>query len=204
MYRELFLAVVVSIDTYLASAAYCNSSIRIPFSSAFIISFICAAVLGAATALSGFLGAFISADICRIAGAGVLSFIGAVTILKSLIRSLVKHISERGELSLKLKGCPLILRLYLDDTAADTDNSKTLSAGEAAALAIASSLDSAATGLSSGFSGISPVFSAIFAFICGISAIYLGWLTGRKISSLGHDLSWVGGGMLIAFAFVNL
>lgn len=95
---------------------------------------------------------------------------------------------------------PIVLRLYLDDTAADFDNSKSLSTAEAAALSLAGSLDSAAIGLSSGISVTSPLLVSVFAIICGSAAILLGNLTGKKISSLNHDFSWVGGVMLILFA----
>lgn len=95
---------------------------------------------------------------------------------------------------------PIVLRLYLDDTAADFDNSKSLSTAEAAALSLAGSLDSAAIGLSSGISVTSPLLVSVFAIICGSAAILLGNLTGKKISSLNHDFSWVGGIMLILFA----
>lgn len=198
--QEIFLAVIVSIDTYLAAAAYCNSGIRIPPVSSAVISLICAAVLAVSIRFSGFLGNYIPPDVCRICGLSIIIFIGVLTIVKSLVRSLVRRISKVGEVSLKMKGSPLILKLYLDDTAADMDNSKTLSAGEAAALALASSFDSAATGLSSGFAAIRPFATFIFAFICGFLAIFLGTLTGKKISSLRHDLSWVGGVLLIIFA----
>ena len=38
MYKEFLLAVTVSIDTYIASAAYCNSGIKIPLLSAAVIN----------------------------------------------------------------------------------------------------------------------------------------------------------------------
>lgn len=203
MQREIFLALIVSIDTYLAAVAYCNSGIRIPPFSAAVINLIGAAVLGISLKFSEILGEFIPVSICRIAGISVLIFIGILTIMKSLIRSLVRQISERGELSLKMGKNPIVVKLYLDDTAADFDNSKILSAAEAAALALASSFDSAAMGLSSGFDNIRPLITSAFAFICGFMAIFLGNLTGRKISSLRHDFSWVGGVMLILFAFFS-
>lgn len=204
MLKEIFLAVVVSFDTYLAAAAYCNSGIRIPLSSAVVIDLICAAVLGLSIEFSGFLGGLIPIHLCRILGAAVIITIGAVTIAKSLVRSLVRRISDRGELSLKMRGSSLILKLYLDDTAADVDESKVLSAAEAAALALASSFDSAATGLASGCGDISPITASIFTFICGASALWLGALTSKKISSLRHDLSWAGGVLLIIFAVISV
>lgn len=202
LYREFLLAVSVSIDTYLAAAAYSGSGIRIPIFSSAIISFICAAVLGICIALSDFLSGFIDAEICRKIGIVVLILIGCITIAKSLVRSLARHIADSGELSLRMRGTPLIIKLYLDDTAADIDNSKILSVAEAALFAFAGSFDSAAVGLSSGFGDIHAFYAFIFTCITGLSAIFLGAVTGKKISSLHHDFSWAGGLILILLAFV--
>ncbi|MCR4794738.1 MAG: manganese efflux pump [Ruminococcus sp.] len=200
MLKEIFLAFIVSIDTFLAAAACCNSGIKIPILSAAVIDFICAAVLGISIAFSQLLCSIVPLGIFRLCGAAVLITLGALTIAKSLVRSLIRRISDRGELSVKMGGSPLILKLYLDDTAADADHSKLISAGEAAALALASSLDSAATGISCGYGDISPFTAFSAAFVCGAAALSLGSFTGRKISSLHHDLSWAGGLLLIIFA----
>ena len=203
MYKEFLLAVTVSIDTYIASAAYCNSGIKIPLLSAAVINLICAAVLWISLCLSGIMGHFLSADICRISGMLVMIFIGMLTILKSFARSLAKRVEQKGELSVKLGNTPLAVKLYLDDTAADIDHSKILTAGEAAALALASSLDSAAVGLSCGFSDISPFTASWLTFLCGCAADGAGIVTGKKISSLGRDLSWIGGILIILFAVIG-
>lgn len=204
MYNEIFLAVIVSLDTYLAAVAYCNSGIKIPLLSMSVISLISAVVLGISLEFSDFIGSFIPSDLCRICGTVVIISIGIITIFKSIIRSITKHISQKGELSVRSDKYGIVLKLYLDDTAADFDNSKILSATEAAALALASSLDSAATGLSSGFSGINPLTAFLFTFTAGFISIAMGNITGKKISSLKHDFSWVGGIMLILFAFFGI
>ena len=203
MYEEILLALIVSLDTYLAAAAYSDSEIKIPPISALIISVIGAAVLGLSLAFSGLLSRFIAPDICETAGLIILIVIGTVTIFKSFIRSLVKRISDSEGGALKMNGFGLGICIYLDDTAADIDRSKTLSAYEAAALALASSLDSAATGINCGFSGISPAAAAVFTLAAGFMAIIAGSLTGKKISSLRHDFSWVGGVLLIIYAVLS-
>ncbi|MBQ8959696.1 MAG: manganese efflux pump [Ruminococcus sp.] len=200
MLKEIILAVIVSFDTFLVSAACFGGGIRIPLLPAALIDLIGAAVLGLSLGLSELIGRVVSEELCRSAGTAVLCLIGTVTVFKSLLRSLMRRLSERGELSLKTGNSGLMIKLYLDDTAADVDHSSSLSVSEAAALALASSLDSAATGLSSGMVGISPVKAAVFAFISGAAAIFGGVLAGKKISSLGHDLSWLGGVFLILFA----
>ena len=168
-----------------------------------VINLICAAVLGISLCFSDFIGNYIPASFCHIGGCCIIVFIGILTIVKSIARTLMRRVAERGEMSLKLGKSPLALKLYLDDTAADIDHSKVLSAGEAAALALASSLDSAAMGMSSGFGNISPLIASVLTLLCGFIAVSTGSLIGKKISSLDHDLSWVGGVMLIIFALIE-
>lgn len=204
MYDEIFLAIIVSLDTYLAAAAYCNSGIKIPLLSMSVISLISAAVLGVSLEFSDFIGKFLPSEICHICGTAVISVIGIMTIFKSIIRSITRHISRKGEVSVRSGKYGIVMKLYLDETAADFDNSKILSAAEAAALALASSLDSAATGLSSGFAGINAVIAFLFTFIAGLISITLGNITGKKLSSLHHDFSWVGGILLILFAIFGI
>lgn len=204
MREEIFLAVIVSLDTYLTAVAYCNSGIKIPVLSAFVISLVSASMLGLSLEFSDFLSNYIPVNICRIVGTSIITAIGIITVFKSILRSLIRHISEKGELSVRSCKYGIVFKMYLDETCADFDNSKTLSIAEASALALASSLDSVATGLSSGFSGISPPSAFLYTFLAGFLAIALGNATGHRISSLRHDFSWVGGILLIIFAFFGI
>ena len=204
MLQEIILAVIISIDTFLAAAAYRSGNIKIPPLSAVVINAVGAAALGLSLMLSDMISRIISTELCSIFGFIILTAIGIITVFKSMIRSLVRRLSERGELSLHTGSSGIIVKLYLDDTAADFDCSKTLSLKEAAALALAGSLDSVSTGLSVGFNEINPAISALFAFIAGSAAIIFGGLAGRKIASMNHDFSWLGGIALIAFAVFEL
>lgn len=200
MLQEVILAVIISIDTFLAAAAYRSGSIKIPPLSAAVIVTLSSLSLGFSLLLSSLLSDLIPARICEISGFIILTAIGITTIFKSLIRNLVRRLSQRGELSLHTGSSGIVVKLYLDDTAADFDCSKILSLKEAAALALASSLDSISTGLSAGYNEINPAISAFFALIAGFAAILFGSLAGRKISSMNRDLSWLGGVALIGFA----
>ncbi len=202
MYEEIFLAVTVSIDIFLASAAFCNNGIKVPLLSTFIINLICSSILGISIKFSEVISHSVTSGLFHKLSTAVLIVIGILTILKSIARIIAVHISGKGELYLKLGNSPLALKLCLDDTAADKDNSKVLNAGEAVSLALASSFDCAAMGLGSGSAGISPVIASLCTFLCGFAAIALGSAMGQKISSLKHDFSWVGGVMLIIFSFM--
>jgi putative sporulation protein YtaF len=201
--KELFLAFIISIDIYLASAACCNDGIKIPLSSALIIDLFSTGILCVSVSLSDLITVFVSSHTIHIIGTFVLLTIGSMNIAKSLLRNIIRYISENDGLSLKMGTCSMFIQLCLDDTAVDIDRSKVLSAGEAVILALAGSLDAAATGLSCGGCDISVFYAAISAFMCGASALLLGSLTGRKISSLRHDFSWAGGFLLIIFAIVT-
>lgn len=200
MADELILAVIISADIFLASAAYCGSGIRIPPLSAAVIAITGAGVLWLTLSLSALISGVLSPGVCSAAAFVLISITGISTIFRSIVRTVVRTLSEKGDLSLKMGSQGLMLKLYLDDTAADADHSKVLSAPEAAALAAASSLDCAAAGLSCGALGLIPWRTGLFAFAAGIIAIALGNFAGKKICALPADLSWVGGVMLIVFA----
>lgn len=198
MLQEIVISVIVSIDIFLTASVYRSSKIEIPFLSAVIISSVSAAAMVFSLVLSELISRFLSADICNILGFIILMTIGITTVLKSIVRTVVRRISENGELS--LHGSGIIVKLYLDDTAADVDKSKILSPKEAATLAVLGSLDAISTGLSVGYNEVNPIITAVFTFIAGSSAIVLGNIAGEKISSCKNDLSWLGGAALILFA----
>lgn len=200
MNQEIILALIVSADTFLTAVAYRSSDIKIPALSAFVINFTGALILTISLMLSDFIGQFIKPEICSIAGFIILTAIGLVTIFKSIVRTIVRRLSQPDEIAFKAGSSGIIVKLYLDDTSADSDGSQALSVHEAVALALAGSLDCVSTGLSCGFNEINPLLSGIFAMIAGFTALALGTLFGRKIASLNHDFSWLGGIFLIVFA----
>ena len=150
--------------------------------------------------LSDFISGYITSHTIHIIGTAVLITIGSLNIAKSILRSVIRHISEKDGISVKMGDLSVFVKLCLDDSAVDMDSSKVLSIGEAAVLALAGSFDAAATGLSCGGKDISALGAAAAVFICGAAALILGSLTGRKISSLNRDFSWTGGLFLILFA----
>lgn len=204
MLNEILLTLTVCIDTYLVAVNYGARGIKIPINSTFTISFIGAAMLFIALMISQLFVMFIPIKVCSLIGFTVLSFIGLITILKSIIRGIIRKMSESGDICIKMSSIGLGIKLCLDETFADTDKSQDLSVREAAALAIALSLDSAAAGINAGFLDVNSIRTSIFVFIIGTAAVGLGCLTGKKISKCKHDFSWLGGLMLIFFAIIGL
>ncbi len=202
MLDEILLAVTVSLDTFLFSASYSDSGIRIPLISSLIINLICGGIMGFSLLIPEFFSEIISPDTVNIAGTVVMTILGVATVFKSLIRNIVRKLSDFERIPLKMCGMNFVVNLYLDDTAADIDNSKVLSPLEAVTLSIAASLDSAALGLGCGNAEINPFNAAVLTFAVGLTAVFSGGLLGEKISSLNHDFSWMGGILLIILAFV--
>ena len=98
-----------------------------------------------------------------------------------------------------------ILRVYADSTEADSDNSRTISAGEAVSLAIALSIDGLAAGFGTGITNVSYIQVVFFSLISDMVAVMSGCAIGRKVASkVNLDLSWLGGTMLIVLAFTKL
>ena len=199
MYQEIITAAVVSIDIFLSSMACCSGGIRIPPLSAAVIGIICASIMAAAVTVSGLVSGVLSDSLCETLSCAVLTALGVMNITKSISRCFLRRLAGREEFSLHLGSCGIAMRFWLDDTAADMDSSKVLSVPEAAAMALAGSFDCAAAGLSCG-GEVSPVLTSLCTLVIGISAIFLGTYTGRKISSRFSDLSWAGGIVLILFA----
>ena len=199
MLREIILSVIVSVDIFLAATAYECSKIKIPLSSAAVISTVGAFFLWISLVFSHILSRFIPEKVFLWLGFFIILTIGISTIFKSIVRNLVRRLEKSGELSLHTKESGIVIKLYLDDTAADYDNSKQLSIKEASTLAAAVSVDSLSIGLAMGGNEINPEATAIFAIISGFAAIIFGGVTGRKIASINRDFSWIGGAALIIF-----
>ena len=200
MLSEILLTLIVCIDIYFVAVNYGVQEIKIPITSAVAIGFIGAGMLGLSLLVSNLLTMFIPAKLCSLTGFFVLTAIGVITIFKSIMRMILRRLTERGDICVKMNSIGLGIRLYLDDTYADTDKSKELSVREASALAAALSLDSVATGINSGFFNVNIIRVSIFAFFTGIAAINLGVLTGKRLSEMKYDFSWLSGVMLIILA----
>lgn len=203
MIRVIFTVLTINLDVFLAAAAYRNDGIHIPRRSAAVICAFSSAILFLSISLADLVTSYITMSICRKISMILMSAIGMGIIFRSISRSLIKRIPDGKRLTLKTASYSLVIRLYLDDTAADSDNSKSLSVREALSLAAASSLDCAAVGMGLGLADIKPFAVTFLTFLTAISAMFLGGLTGKKISSLDLDLSWVGGILLIVIAFLT-
>ena len=154
------------------------------------------------------LSAAVEAEGERIAsvGRGFLLLLGVTKLFDSSIKAYIRrHKAMKRDIRFSLSSLRFILTVYADPQEADRDASQSLSAGEAASLAVALSLDSLAAGIGAGVSRVGPLEAAAVAFFLGILAVLAGHAAGKRLAErCPSDLSWIGGLLLILLAIGRL
>ncbi len=192
----ILLAAAVSMDGFAAALGMGGSGITIPFRSSLIISFTGTFFLGVSVALGGIVKNAIPGTVCTAVSFTLLMLLGIFDLLKDVFK---KIISKRR------KGSNETAILLFDETAADKDNSKSISAAEAVTLSIALSADSAVTGISAGLGNIFLPFLLAVTFAAGLISVTVGQIIGRKANSLiKADTGKLCGIILILLAFSRL
>lgn len=206
MFHYVALAFALSIDALAAAFAYGNSKVRIKWTSALIIGGICSGFLGISLLLGKMIKPLVGPQFSRILCFSILLILGITKLFEFAIKSLIRRKKViQSSIGFSFASLHFILNIYADPLEADTDYSKSLSPGEAIALAVALSIDGLAAGFGFSLSGglIWPVIVA--AIIFGVLAIKLGELLGRILAvKTTIDFSWVSGVILIVLAIVKL
>lgn len=197
MLKILLLTAAVCTDGFAAAVGIGAAGIKIPAQSSVIISFTGALFLSCSAAFADLIGKFIPERICGAVSFVLLILLGLFNLFQEFFRRLAERLKNGGKVQ-----NPAVL--FFDGTAADTDNSKSISPREAVALAAALSADSLVTGVSAGLNDLNVPILAVVSFAAGLLSISLGCRLGRKIaSSLKINLGWLCGAALIVLAFLK-
>ncbi|MCI8622725.1 MAG: sporulation membrane protein YtaF [Provencibacterium sp.] len=201
------LVFALCLDSFVASFAFGAQQIRIPPLPAMMISAVCAATLGVSLLIGSLLRPFLPPGLCPAAGFSILLLLGVTRLLDSGIKNLIRR-SQSGSARLQFHfmSFQCILRIYADNTAADSDHSQSLSCLEAAPLALALSADSLAAGFGAGIAetGSAAVMTAL-SFLAGLLLVGLGAVAGRAVAKRTDlNLSWLSGAVLILLAVGKL
>lgn len=199
----ILLVVALSLDALVAALGYGVSAIRIPFRSLCVIAAICSGALALSIWGGGLLAPLIPPMAAKGLGCGILALLG-----------LLKLIEEPLKRRRKAPPCPTpnqslspgdLLSIYCSPNCADRDGSRTLSPGEAAALAAALSLDGIAAGLGAGAVAIGPLPVLLCSIVVHLVLIRFGeWLGRRLARAISLPLAPVCGLMLLLLAAVTL
>jgi putative sporulation protein YtaF len=205
MLSALLLVLAVCIDAFATSVSYGMGKIKIPFFSALIISLIGTSFLAFSIFCARILSSFINPQTCVILSVILLIFLGITNLFQNSLKSFLRKHKGQKNVSFSLFDISFVIEIFLDETKADIDNSKTLSPKEALALAIALSLDSLASGFSAGLSVKHFWEPVVLSLIIGVFAVIIGSIIGRRISrKTDINLSWISGVVLISLAIIKI
>ena len=204
--EPLVLVTALSVDAFVASFAYGTNQIKIPFRSVAVISGICSAILGVSLFLGSLVRPFMPEHLAGVLCFSILFLLGIAKLCDSAIKSLIRRSQGiHKKISFSAMHLRFILDVYANPENADSDCSKSLSAAEAAPLAIALSLDGLAVGFGAALSEAAPLRAVLFSLVANVIAVCAGSLTGNKVvEKIPLDLSWVSGLLLIVLAFLKL
>ncbi len=196
MLESLLLVIAVSADSLAAAIGLGSAGIRVPIKSSFVICLIGTVSLALSVLLASFLQNLIPQNACRWLSFSLLMILGIYSLIQEQFRKVLRRRAKKKNLA---------MGIYLDESEADKDCSKTLSPGEAAVLSVALSADSVVTGVSAGFMTINILLLTITSLAFGMLCINFGSGLGRKLASkTSVDLGWLCGTILIALAAFQL
>lgn len=203
------LVLAVCIDSFATSITYGIGKIKIPFHCTLLINLIGAAMLAVSLILADFISDRITISSIKFLSGGLLFLIGSANLFFPFIKSIFTHCKGKELTNFDCVKKSILLVIFLDETKADLDKSKSLSIKEACFLGLALSVDSLASGFSGGL-GISQsyfVYGILLCFFLGLIGIKLGARIGELISlrlSNRLDLSFLSGILLIILGFTKL
>lgn len=206
MIETLLLVTALTLDAFVASIAYGTNKIKIPILSVVVISAMCSFILAISLALGSVLKMILPDKFETIISFIILMLLGIYYLLEGLIKTrLRKSEGSNKKIKFKMADIQLVLDIYLDETKADLDSSKTLTPKEASYLAIALSLDSLAVGFASSLGKVNCILVVLFSLIASVITIRGGLAIGKKLAETSKvDLSWLSGVLLLVLAILKL
>lgn len=203
--EAMLFTLALSTDALIVSLAYGSNKIKIPWSSALIIAFICTGVLGLSLLICSLIKGFIPEGVLKYISFTILILLGLAKLMDNMIKALInKYTVIDKELKFTMFNLNFILNIYANPSEADLDQSKAISPKEALSLALALSLDSMAAGFGAGFGDINILSVILLSIILTVISVKFGEFIGNKISNKIPFISWLGGILLIIIAFLRI
>lgn len=202
---EFLLVAALSLDTLFACVAYGAQRIRMPLGSRAVVAAVGSGFMGLSLLLGRLLDYLLPDGSIQWIGFLALMVMGCLNLFEHLIKGTLKRFTHDGQtVRFHCFDLSFVLKVYIDNTKADLDQSKRLSPGEALLLALPLSADSLITGLSLTSAWPFSLLLLAFSFLCGMLAAALGNWAGCRIGGGRRDLSWLGGVILILLAIAKL
>ena len=136
------LVLAVVLDGFTACFAYGVNRIKIPLLSAALISLMGTGMLMLSLGAADWIGSYISFRACKVVSFSVLFLVGFCNLFQNSVKAVLQKAADNSKkMSFRWSGISFMLSICLDETKADADCSKVLSAKEALALGTALSID---------------------------------------------------------------
>lgn len=203
MWDSFLLVIALSIDSFLASLAYGAEYIYISWKSASLISLIGVMFLSFSFYTANYLQNYLSPSTCHFISFILLLCIGISILFQGTIKAIIKKYHKK-KIKFEYSGIMFVIDVFLDETKADMDKSKSLSIKESIFLAITLSIDSLASGFAVGMQISQPLPVLVCSFLIGIISILSGSFVGEKIGTLKYNLSWLSGILFLILAFMKV
>jgi putative sporulation protein YtaF len=205
VYQSLLLSASVCADTFAAAISYGAQKIAVPKISTILLSTVTAVVLTASTAAGRITAPAISPAAAKWLCFALLLAIGSLRLFDSALKSWIRRSAGRGEVKFTAFRLHFLLEIYADPQMADMDAGGELSPKEALLMALVLSLDGLAAGFGAGAGGVNLPLTGIFSLILGFTAVIFGTKMGKAATRhTKHDLSPIGGALMIALAISSL
>lgn len=200
------IAAALSVDAFAAGFAYGTKQIRLSQLSVLVINVICSAIVGLFLGLGSLVAILIPAGLQRGLCFGLLFALGMIKLLDGITRAAIRRYGNLdGRLNFSLFSLRFVLHVYADPAAVDLDHSKSISAVEAASLALALSLDGAAVGFGAAMGRVSIPAVVIASLVANQITLLSGSWLGEKLSQkFQMSLGWLGGVILLILAISKL
>ena len=206
MIEILLLVIALCVDEMVASMAYGADGILLRVKDMLLMNLISSTFLGIALGVGTLFTGLIEARTAQMVGFVCLLFLGLLKLSDYFIKSYInRHAILWKNLSFSFSNLRFIISIYANPSAADSDESRTLSVKETFFLSCAMSIDSLAVGAMAAFLGVNPWLAVLMAFVVGVAFVLIGYQVGRKVVIKSKkDLSWLCGVFLILLALSKL
>ncbi len=202
--QYIFLVVALSLDTFAACAALGAKKIRLPFYSLAALSVTCSLSLLAACLFGDWIALLIQPDTARAIGCFVLMGMGIIQLFHSMVAQFFNRCCDR-ETEFRLKNLKIFLRICVDCTRADLNQSQTISVSEAIGLAAALSIDGLAAGFGAGMTEICAGVVFALSILIHLLSGAIGYRVGKKFAQNSRkDFSIGAGAALILLGVFKL
>jgi len=204
--EAMVLTAALSVDAFAAAFAYGSNNIRIPARSLHAINFICAGFLTTSLLFGGVLSIWLPSGLAAGLGFAILFVLGFYKLAGGIVRMVVQRNRDFcRDVEFTAFDLKFILHLCANPQAADVDGSRVLTLGEAAALAVALSLDGLAVGFAAAMSQVNKPAVIACSLVVGFAALWLGSRVGNGVAKkLPFNLGWLGGALLMALAVFSV